>query len=136
MSNRLVQLCKFGLVGALNTAVDFLVFTLLTAAAGMGYMASQFISYSCGVLNSYLLNRSWTFRGASKPSGREIFRFIAVNLAALATASVILNWLYGLSSLPLVVCKLVATVASVAINYAGSRYWVFGSRTTTGSEPS
>jgi putative flippase GtrA len=135
MNNRLAQMFKFGLVGALNTGVDFIVFTLLTAG-GMAYMAAQFISYSCGVLNSYLLNRSWTFRGAAKRSGGEIFRFVAVNLAALATASVILNWLYGLSSLPLIVCKLVATAASVAINYAGSRYWVFGSETKTGSEPS
>jgi putative flippase GtrA len=33
MNNRFIPLLKFGLVGAVNTAVDLIVFTLLTAKA-------------------------------------------------------------------------------------------------------
>jgi putative flippase GtrA len=95
------------------------------------------ISYSCGVLNSYLLNRSWTFRRGSNRKGKEIIRYIIVNLAALAVSSALLEWLYGPggSGLSLPVCKLIATCASMVINYAGSRYWVFGSPAKTRSEP-
>ncbi|QYR22797.1 GtrA family protein [Paenibacillus sp. sptzw28] len=128
MNNRFIQMLKFGLVGAVNTAVDLIVFTLLTAQ-GLPYLAAQIISYSCGVLNSYLLNRSWTFRHGSSRKGKEIIRFIIVNLTALAVSSALLTWLYRPdgSALTLPASKLIVTCASMVINYAGSRYWVFGS---------
>jgi putative flippase GtrA len=126
MNNRLAPLLKFCFVGAVNTAVDLIVFMLLTAG-GMLYMPAQYISYGAGICNSYLLNSSWTFRGAGKRNRREISRYIAVSLLSLTVASIILEVLHEHTRLTLFVCKLVATAGSVSVNYAGSRYWVFGS---------
>ncbi|QYR21472.1 GtrA family protein [Paenibacillus sp. sptzw28] len=126
MKNRLAPLLKFCFVGALNTGVDLIVFMLLTAG-GVMYMPAQYISYGAGICNSYLLNSSWTFRGTGKRNRREISRYIAVSLLSLAVASIILELLHEHTRLTLFVCKLIATAGSVTVNYAGSRYWVFGS---------
>lgn len=118
------MLIKFGLVGVLNTVVDLAVFMLLTAI-GAAYLPAQIVSYGCGVLNSYIFNKKWTFRSGGAKDAGEISRFLLVNLGSLAVASVLLEWLYGIAELPLFVSKLIATLAGVLINYAGSRYWVF-----------
>jgi putative flippase GtrA len=51
---------KFGMIGAVNTGIDLGVFTLLTLW-DWSYLPSQSLSYTCGVFNSYAMNRSWTF---------------------------------------------------------------------------
>jgi putative flippase GtrA len=57
----LIKFIKYSLTGVMNTAVDFGVFALLTWL-GLGMYISQVISYSAGILNSYIVNRSWTFK--------------------------------------------------------------------------
>lgn len=134
MNNRAASLMKFGIVGLLNTAVDFTVFALLTAG-GVPVLPAQWISYACGTLNSYLWNRNWTFRDKNGRVRRQLIRFVLVNLAALTVATALLKWLSGQTGISLPVCKLMATAAGGFINYAGSRNWVFGSKVKTGSEP-
>jgi len=51
----------------MNTVVDFAVFALL-AAGGLSVLLAQWLAYGCGVLNSYLWNRRWTFRVKGKRS--------------------------------------------------------------------
>ncbi|GKS09310.1 putative membrane protein YngA [Paenibacillus chitinolyticus] len=133
--SRLLPLVKFGLVGLLNTGVDFAAFLLLTAA-GVPYLTAQVIAFLLGVLNSYFLNRSWTFRSRTGRGTREIARFFLINLISLAVSTVLLQWAHIGLGWPLVTGKLAATLASSWINYAGSRYWVFRLPTPTGSEKS
>lgn len=127
MNDRFSQLFKFGIVGVLNTAVDFAVFTALTFSS-LSYMPAQWISYSCGVANSYLWNRSWTFKRQEKRDPKEIAKFIGVNVITLLFSLLILNGLHAGLEMPLWISKLMATIVSVGLNYVGSRYWVFHSR--------
>jgi len=55
MSKRSIEFMRFCLVGAVNTGVDFTVFTVLSNI-GVLLLVAQCISYTCGVLNSFLLN--------------------------------------------------------------------------------
>jgi putative flippase GtrA len=119
------QLIKFGLVGFLNTAVDFGIFTLLTAAAGLGSTISHIISYTCGVLNSYFFNRTWTFKLKSKVHLMEFFMFLLVNLASLGLSTLVLNYLETGANLSLYLAKAGATICSMAINFVGSKLLVF-----------
>ncbi|QHW35199.1 GtrA family protein [Paenibacillus rhizovicinus] len=117
---------KFGAVGLLNTGADLLVFTMLTAA-GSNVVTAQIIAYACGMLNSYLLNRSWTFRSNASRS-REMPRFILLNLVVLACVTWLLELLHSGAGMSLLTSKLAATGAGMLVNYAGSRFWVFGTR--------
>ncbi len=146
----LVQLIKFGIVGVLNTLVDLVVtgllqrgFALLTAAVILTYYIPKVIGYGCGVLNSYLLNSSWTFREERKRDLREIVSFLAVNLITLGL-SLLLMWLFrnglGLAgwwnsvfagSLPGKIisgdffCTVLSSGIALIANFLGNKLFVF-----------
>ena len=58
-----VQAVKFGLVGVINTLVDYLSYTLLLFIPffAENYVLAQIIGYSLGLCNSLVLNKRWTF---------------------------------------------------------------------------
>lgn len=111
------------MVGAVNTGVDFAVFAVLSNM-GVLLLMAQCVSYTCGVLNSFLLNRSWTFRGSSQSSG-QLVRFSALNVSTLSITYGLLVYFHQSLVWPLLICKLFATGASVVINYLGNRLWIF-----------
>ncbi|MDO7905643.1 GtrA family protein [Paenibacillus sp. JX-17] len=125
MSKTWAALVKFGVVGILNTAVDMFIFTILSAA-GYSALTAQIISYSCGVLNSYLWNGRWTFRDERRQRrSTEMFRFILTNLIVLLFATLILYAADHLLGWGLVFSKITATVSGMGLNFAASRFWVF-----------
>lgn len=127
--NRL-EFIRFGLVGVMNTGVDFLVFTLLIAL-GMHYLAAQTMAYAAGTLNSYAVNKLWTFRGQGSARGDrrrlggELLRFVALNGASLLLSLALLYLLKDGLGFPALLAKLLVTVCTVVVNYAGSKLWVF-----------
>ncbi|OBA07704.1 sugar translocase [Paenibacillus polymyxa] len=131
MKSRIAQLLpmiRFGIVGLVNTGVDYIIFMLL-AWAGVQVVVAQIISYSCGTANSYILNSRWTFskQQANNTNKGRLLKFIVINLIVLGITSLLLQVLHTETELPLALSKLIATAAGMIINYIGSRYWVFGS---------
>ena len=82
----LIQFIKFALVGVLNTLVDMVVFYVLVNFAGLPEIPAQIISYTCGVLNSYLFNSKWTFKAEHRKSFKEFALFVVVNLITLGVS--------------------------------------------------
>ena len=77
------QAAKFGLVGILNTTIDFIIFQLLTKIFAIP-LDSVFISVAkqvsgtAAMANSFFLNRFFVFRkGESKHGGQQALKFIA-----------------------------------------------------------
>jgi len=119
------QLIKFCLVGVINTGVDFAAFTLL-ALWGVPLSATQCLAYTCGVVNSFLLNRKWTFKQYSRDSG-QLIRFFLLNLFTLTVTYGLLAVLHEKLGISLVMSKVFITGIGLVINFFGSRRWVFQS---------
>ena len=118
------KLVKFGITGIMNTLVDFAVFMLLTNA-GVAIYFAQVVSYSCGMLNSYIVNRSWTFKSKGKFFSRQMIRFITANLSLLLL-SLALLWVFTEQlGLIKILAKLCATVLIMVIGFIVNRIWVF-----------
>jgi putative flippase GtrA len=120
-------LLRFSVVGVINTAVDFGVFFVLSLGM-IPYLLAQLISYSAGVINSYFLNRRWTFKVKHKPDRLEVVRFIFVNGISLLVSSSLLFMLRDIVHINIMLSKIAATVGGVVVNYTGSRLWVFTKR--------
>ncbi|MEA5058674.1 MAG: GtrA family protein [Clostridia bacterium] len=119
------QLIRFGLVGVLNTAVDFCVYQFLVWL-GLHYAASQCISYSCGLLNSYFFNRRWTFRQEKTYTKKEFIRFLAVNLGSLALSVLLLRLCYEVLGIQSnLLAKGIVTAFVMVINFLGNKLFVF-----------
>ena len=118
------QVLRFGVVGSLNTAIDFGLLLLLTSA-GLGPLAANSISSVSAFVFSFVANKKYTFKSTGANLTREIGLFVAVTLFGLLVIQNLLVWLVlpvmtslGLDAqMSLVAAKLVATVASLTWNY-------------------
>lgn len=121
----LAQIMKFGLVGVLNTIVDIGVFALLNALAGLYYVISHVISYGAGMVNSFILNRGWTFKVGGKVKVRELVSFVVLNLAAWGLSLCLIALFVDQLGVAPIPAKVLATVVSSALTFLGSRFFVF-----------
>ena len=127
LTGEFFKLVKFGITGVMNTLVDFVVFMLLTSV-GLNLYFSQVLSYGCGMLNSYIVNRSWTFKAKGKFFGSQMMRFVIANLTLLAI-SVLLLWLFtDKLGLIKIVAKLFTTAIIMLAGFSVNRLWVFKDR--------
>ncbi|MCE0741284.1 GtrA family protein [Bacillus sp. G16] len=124
LKEKIKTLGRFCTVGVGNTLIDFGVFFLLTACH-VPYLPAQICSYSAGIINSYVWNRSWTFRVKRKAGGKEIVRFFMINIAASGITFLLL-YLFQKGGCSLLVSKLAATIGGMMVNFIGNRIWVFG----------
>lgn len=95
--SRLRQLATYSAVGVLNTATDFLVFTLCISAFSINLLVANFIAFAIAVTQGYILNKRWTFGDSGKSLGvRSYFFYVAINLGGLVVSSVTIvllsNW--------------------------------------------
>ncbi|HEY3991595.1 MAG TPA: glycosyltransferase [Ktedonobacteraceae bacterium] len=130
------QFLRFGLVGGVNTLVDLLALNcllwLLPTQNTSLLMLANSLAYALGALNSFFLNRYWTFRRSGPANKGEVARFIATTLAGIACNDLIL---YALNSTrhpsqfsPVLwtnFTKLVAIGGTILVSYLGMRLWVF-----------
>ncbi|WP_052339474.1 GtrA family protein [Gorillibacterium massiliense] len=151
------QFIRFNLVGLVNTAVDFAIFTLLISFHVPDKLA-QTCSYAAGTLNSFLLNKYWTFRhkktgeqeipapisnyqtsaprsGFARPSRSswlQALRFAILNAANLGLSVLLLGLFTSRMGLSSLAAKAVVTVFTMLVNFAGSKLWVFRQTKSTG----
>lgn len=124
MNKKWLSFIEFALVGVVNTSIDFIVYALF-AWFNVNYILAQCMSYSAGVLNSYMMNRKWTFKQNGNGSNREFFTFLGVNLITLVITSFLLTLFYKWLGISLLLSKLLVTAVSVGINYIGTKQFVF-----------
>jgi len=114
---------RFALVGSTNTAVDLSIFAVLTGLAGLATDYANGISYSCGIVCSFILNRSWTFSDARGGIAEQFTRFIVVSLASLLLSTMIVTGLSALMS-PLV-AKFLSLPVMFVWSYSMTHRFVF-----------
>jgi putative flippase GtrA len=72
---------RFALVGVVNTLIDLVLFTVLTAA-GVGVLVANTISTTSGMGFSFFVNRAWSFR-SERPARETVVPFLLVTLFGL-----------------------------------------------------
>jgi len=128
----LAQFGKFMAVGVANFVVDYGILYLLSTVAGFPTAPSNVVSYTCGLVNSFILNRYWTFKQKLSFFSAHFVKFVFVNLISLGVNTLavwILVELYGFTDgvygMENLYAKLIATVFSFTVNFAGNKLLVF-----------
>ena len=129
------EVVKFAVVGVLNTLVDMGVFAVLNTLLGVNILVAQFFAYTAGIVNSYLFNSNWTFKGSKTKS--EVIRFVVLNLLTLLISMMSIKYFEGLIQIDALfgipftakmnafVAKICTVVFTLIINFIGSKFWVF-----------
>ena len=115
------QLTTFAAIGALNTAVDVTIYTLLIWLT-VPLLLAIIISTTVGMIGSYFLNRRFTFKTNRQP----IIQFICITVTGLWVLQPVVIWLLiqllGITStLGLSMAKLAATSISLMWNFVWYR---------------
>ncbi|MGE4493137.1 MAG: GtrA family protein [Syntrophotalea sp.] len=133
------KLLRFGMVGIANTLVDYAILNLLVLALGIfspvGLVLCNIAAFFGANLNSYVLNKRWTFEDRSHWSKKEYLLFLFCSLGGLGINCLVL---YFLSSgvfpeafsffVHLNLAKLSASVASMVWNFYAYKVFVFSPR--------
>ena len=119
------QFLRFGLVGGLNTAIQYVVFIVLFRLAAVSMVAASAAGYLAGIVNSYFINRSWTFRMDRTRSGGEFVRFLLVNILAMGMNLLTLKLLVSRAGLSPEIAQVCAIGSSLVVNFAGNKLWTF-----------
>jgi len=124
-SKTVKELIKFGCVGVLNTLVDWAAYLLLGFLVMPRYpVPAKVISYSIGILNSYFLNKHWTFGSLGRVES-EFPKFILSNATSLVFNTVVMYSSLQFLHTPRVEGLVLATLASFAVNFFTCRRFVF-----------
>jgi putative flippase GtrA len=116
---------RFATVGLLNTLLDVGLFWMLTTLAGLPLIAANTMSYSAGVVNSFLWNKYWTFGDIRQgdPIHRQFLSFVIISIAALGISATLV-WLF-VQILPAMAAKLVSTAGTMIWNYVMSAVFIY-----------
>jgi putative flippase GtrA len=144
---------RFALVGCTNFVVSFTVFylsfkflpaeTLAAAARGLGAAdaalhppvaaVANVLAYVAGMINSFLLNRSWTFRAGGNALPQAV-RFAAISLFSLGTGTLATFALVDVLRYPPLAVWVPVTMIVMVVNYFGCKHWAFA-HPALGSQP-
>lgn len=116
---------SFGLIGFLNTAVDFGVFSFGYYLLGLPIVAANLMSWAVAVTCSYFLNSTITFSidARRKLSFRTYLAFVLAQLAGFAANTITV--VVASHFIPVLFGKLLATGASFLVNFSLSHFFVF-----------
>ena len=133
------QFSKFVIVGGINTGIDFLILNLLIHLTGINSGPELFLlnstSFSIAVINSYFMNKRWTFQDKTKIEQVPIkfSAFFIISVIGLIINGLILTSIttyipapLGLSAVLWAnIAKLMATGFSLIWNFIGYKLFVF-----------
>lgn len=117
----ILQILKFGAIGIINTALDFLVLNFvsktLNVTSGLKLGQVNVIGFSLAVIQSYFWNRYWTFSfEATVSAWKNFWRLVVVGfLGAVAMAAVLFGAKFAASASFYLVVLLLFLVLEVLV---------------------
>ena len=150
-SENLRQFMKFSFVGCSNIIVSFVVFylcykhwpfatILLNWIGSVGIKISSYLQgighgsfdgafanaagYVCGTINSFVWNKTWTFR-VFPGTWKQAKRFILVNILSLLLGTIIILILVDIMKGPYKLIWAFSTGLTTILNFLCYKYWTF-----------
>ncbi|HVE80575.1 MAG TPA: GtrA family protein [Candidatus Dormibacteraeota bacterium] len=80
------QVGRFGLIGVLNTVIDYVVFIGLTKLFSIPLdrvWTAKLVSGALAMANSFYFNKTWVFKSGNKHAGQQFARFMVSTLVGV-----------------------------------------------------
>lgn len=120
----LVQFVKFGIVGVSNTALTFIVYTILLKVFGVWYLAASAVGFAAGATNGFLINRRWTFRDHVGDAYTPL-RWAIVQTGGLGINLGLLYLFVAQAHIDKLLAQAMATVFVTVSTFFANRAWTF-----------
>ena len=128
------QIIKFSVVGGVNTVIDFGILNLLIQVFSWSILPANTLSFSLAVINSYFLNKYWTFRDRRSINLKQFSSFILISLIGLGLSNVLIcsgMWFFDTYDFSISftwqynIAKAVSAIIVLAWNFLASKFWIF-----------
>ena len=116
---------SFALVGAVNTLVDLGIFSIAWIVLGLSPLLANVLAWFVAVSGSYIMNCFTTFAAelGRKVELRTYVGFVGPGVGGLLTGTFVL--FVAAMFVPVLAAKLMALVASFAVNFSLSHLVIF-----------
>lgn len=120
----LVQFINFGIVGVSNTVIAYGIY------AGLVYFnihpqIANIISFIGSVLNAYIWNKLWVFKGKSNNKTTTPLKFFVVYGGNLVLGIILLYLYLDVWHLNKYLAPFLSLPVTVPLNYLLNKFWVF-----------
>ena len=122
--NKFRHLILYGIIGGLCATLDFGIYTLLCHFDVLPYLWANVISIHCGIICSFLLNRTFNFKVQDKTPQRFL-SFYVVGLIGLGISELMLYLMATVGNWNEVLCKLISVVVVALIQFVLNKYITF-----------
>jgi putative flippase GtrA len=130
----LIQTLKYGIVGVMNTLLTMITIWIMMhfvfktetdeKISSLALSVSNTAGYIVGLVNSFIWNRSWTFKSQNnwKP---EFIRFLGAFLVCFLIQLAFVNILYKYVIASADICQLCGILIYTALNFVLNKYFTF-----------
>jgi putative flippase GtrA len=126
-----LQLARFAAVGAGGYAINLVVFAG-AVSAGLHYLAAATVAFVVALVNNFVWNRAWTFRGAHGTAHGQALRFLGVSVGAFLLSLAILDSLVRVAGVAKLPAEALAVLAVTPLSFLANKLWSFGARPPAG----
>lgn len=117
------QLFRYLITGGMTTAVNYLIFLLLTVFS-LNYLFANCLAWLGAVLFAFFANRHMVFH-SDGDWRRELYKFVSVRFLTLLLENVLLVLMVEWAGLPELAAKIAVSAVTVILNFIACKYSVF-----------
>ena len=116
---------KFGVVGILGMAVDFLITWLCKEKLQFDKYISNSIGFIIAATSNYFFNRVWTFQSTNNQIVKEYSSFLLISIFGLGLNNLIIYVVHEKMKFNFYLAKVIATGIVVLWNFFANYFFTF-----------
>jgi len=124
LSKNTTQFLKFSFVGVLNTLITLLTIWVCVNVFSTSHYIANIVGYVFGVINSFIVNKLWTFNHKSK-TGITLAKFIGVFGVTYLIQFSVLSLLLNYSNIDDFACQIIAMIVYTILNFIINKKFTF-----------
>ncbi|MFC1898070.1 GtrA family protein [Candidatus Cloacimonadota bacterium] len=118
------QFTRYGIVGVINTIITLSTIFILTRIFSVSYLIANAAGYILGFINSFIMNKLWTFK-SKRPFTREGIFFILMFGICYSLQFVFLIILKEKLMIAPDYAQIIAMIFYAVINFTGNKLLTF-----------
>jgi putative flippase GtrA len=115
----------FFLIGIVSSLIDIGLLVIFCTYLGIWYLTAAAVSYGCGILFSYAMNKVFNFHDPDRHYFLQFTTFAAISLSCLLVNLCIMWLCVEMLGLNYLAGKILATLCAFFWNYHGQKRFTF-----------
>lgn len=114
----LVQIFKFGIVGAIATIIDFVFLYVFRELIGCSILVSNTLSFSISVIYNYIASIIFVFNVDKNKDSKIVFiKFIIFSIIGLFISNILMELFANIINLHYLIAKIISTLVVMVFNF-------------------